>query len=57
LIQFFDLIASVIMEDGRRTTIERVIIANNLVEAEARMTTLCLKDETVDMVMSVNPNQ
>lgn len=53
MIQFFELIASVILQDGRRTTVERVIPAETYDAAVTRMTQLCLEDYKIDMVMNV----
>ena len=47
------MVASVILIDGRRTLVERLVPAVDLSEARAQMVKLCLREESVDVVMYV----
>ena len=51
--RFFEMVASVILIDGRRTLVERLVPAVDLSEARAQMVKLCLREESVDVVMYV----
>jgi len=50
---FFEVVASVILIDGRRTLVERLVPAVDLSEARTQMVKLCLREESVDVVMYV----